>query len=263
METILERIIEEKKIEVAHLKEAFSAESHKRTQPLRSFYDRCQQADEIQVIAEFKRSSPSKGDINTALEPDRQSSVYEQAGAAMVSVLTDEPFFGGTMADLKDVRESVDLPVLNKDFIIDRIQIDRAHAFGADVILLIVAALTDKQLKDLYDYARQKNLDVLVEVHNEEELDRAQKIKPRLIGVNNRNLKTFEVNLATTEKLAQGIDTKRQVLVSESGIKNSEDVRRVAAAGAKAILVGETLMKAEDPADMIRQFKKGATQHAH
>lgn len=263
METILNRIIEKKNEEVAYLKETFSAASHTRTQPVRSFYERCQQIDEMHIIAEFKRSSPSKGEINTALEPGRQSSVYEEAGASMVSVLTDEAFFGGTMTDLKAVRETVGLPVLNKDFIIDRIQIDRAYAFGADVILLIVAALSDEELKDLYAYARSKELDVLVEVHNEEELGRAQKIKPRLIGVNNRNLKTFEVNLETTEKLAQKIDTQKQVLVSESGIKSSEDVRRVAAVGARAILVGETLMRAQDPADMIQQFKRGAIQHAH
>lgn len=263
METILNRIIEKKKEEVAYLKETFSAAAKPRTQPVRSFYTRCENREDMQVIGEFKRSSPSKGEINTELEPDRQSSIYEEAGASMVSVLTDEPFFGGSMADLKAVRETVELPVLNKDFIIDRIQIDRAYAYGADVILLIVAALTDEELKELYSYARLKELDVLVEVHNEEELERAQKIKPRLIGVNNRNLKTFEVNLETTEKLAQRIDTQKQVLVSESGIKTSEDVRRVAAVGARAILVGETLMKAQDPADMIQQFKRGAIQHAH
>lgn len=263
METILARIIEKKKEEVVYLKESFSAVAQPRTHPVRSFYNRCQNTEDMQVIAEFKRSSPSKGDINTELKPDRQSSLYEEAGASMVSVLTDEPFFGGNMADLKAVRETVELPVLNKDFIIDRIQIDRAYAFGADVILLIVAALSDKQLEDLYAYARSKELDVLVEVHNEEELERAQKIKPRLIGVNNRNLKTFEVNLETTEKMTKKIDTQKQVLISESGIKTSEDVRRVAAVGARAILVGETLMKAKNPADMILQFKRGAKQHAH
>ncbi|EXJ23945.1 Indole-3-glycerol phosphate synthase [Alkalibacterium sp. AK22] len=263
METILDRIIEEKKKEVVFLKEHFSIEEIQRKQPVRSFYDRCQTEGGMQVIAEFKRSSPSKGEINTALQPDKQAKVYEQAGAGMISVLTDQPFFGGTIADLEAVREAVDLPVLNKDFVIDRIQIDRAYAYGADVILLIAAALSDSQLNDLYTYARSKELDVLVEVHNQAELKRVQQVGPRLIGINNRNLKTFEVDLATTEALADQIDTSKQVLISESGIVSAADVKQVSKAGAKAVLVGETLMRAEDPAGLIQTFKEGATQHAH
>ncbi|MCC5894145.1 MAG: indole-3-glycerol phosphate synthase TrpC [Alkalibacterium sp.] len=262
MGTILDKILTEKKNEVIRLKESFPKETRQRTAPVRSFYDRCKEADDMQVIAEFKRSSPSKGEINHSIHPDKQAEIYEAAGASMVSVLTDEPFFGGTMDDLAAVREAVTLPVLNKDFIIDPIQIDRAYVYGADVILLIAAALSDDQLNTLHEYASDKGLEVLVEVHNEDELKRAQFVQPKLIGVNNRNLKTFEVTLDTTEELANLIDTDKQILVSESGMTSADDASRVWKAGARAILVGETLMRAENVKETVQSFKQGATNHA-
>lgn len=172
----------------------------------------------------------------------------------MLSVLTDQTFFKGSMQDLLEVSKTVSLPVLNKDFIIDPVQIDQAYAYGADLILLIVAALTDDKLKELHYYAESLGMEVLVEVHNEDELKRTQALSPKLIGVNNRNLKTFDVNLETTERLAQLIDTEKVVLVSESGMLTSEDVRRVEKAGARAVLVGETLMKSDNVADTIKSF---------
>lgn len=255
--TILEKILKEKEKEVAELKHSFDANVVKREEDIRSFYEKCQHARDIQVIAEFKRSSPSKGQINHGINPDVQAKLYEKAGASMMSILTDEPFFKGSMKDLAAVRKAVDLPLLNKDFIIDPIQIDRAYAYGADVILLIVAALSDAKLKELYEYATSLGLDVLVEVHNQEELERTKRIQPKLIGINNRNLKTFEVTLETTEKLAKQVDLTEQILVSESGIASALDVQRVKRAGAKAILVGETLMKAKNVEETIASFKKG------
>lgn len=262
METILTKIIKEKQKEVLRLKESLSKETFKRTVPVRSFYDRCKEAKDMQVIAEFKRSSPSKGEINHSIEPGKQARIYAEAGASMISVLTDEPFFKGEMADLAAVREAVDLPILNKDFIIDPVQIDRAYVYGADVILLIVAALSDEQLKSLNEHAEGLGLEVLVEVHNEEELQRAQIIQPKLLGINNRNLRTFDVSIETTERLAEKVDTAEQVLISESGMTSVEDVKRTWDAGARAILVGETLMKAENAKVTIQSFKQGADSDA-
>ncbi|OJF94606.1 indole-3-glycerol phosphate synthase TrpC [Alkalibacterium sp. 20] len=262
METILKTILKEKQKEVFRLKESFSKETLKRTVPVRSFYNRCKEAKDMQVIAEFKRSSPSKGEINHSIEPGKQAKIYAEAGASMISVLTDKPFFQGEMADLVAVREAVSLPILNKDFIIDPVQIDRAYVYGADVILLIVAALSDEQLKNLNEYAEGLGLEVLVEVHNEEELQRAQVIQPKLIGINNRNLKTFEVTLETTERLAEKVDTAEQVLISESGMSSVEEVKRAWHAGARAILVGETLMKAKNVKETIHSFQQGADNDA-
>lgn len=252
--TILDTILEEKKNEVSRLKKLDPTHFPERNRMLHSFYTTCRTAEEIQVIAEFKRSSPSKGEINHQLDPRTQACAYRDADAAMLSVLTDQTFFKGSMQDLLEVSETVSLPVLNKDFIIDSVQIDQAYAYGADVILLIVAALTDDKLKELHYYAESLGMEVLVEVHNEDELKRTQALSPKLIGVNNRNLKTFDVNLETTERLAQLIDTEKVVLVSESGMLTSEDVRRVEKAGARAVLVGETLMKSDNVADTIKSF---------
>jgi len=164
----------------------------------------------------------------------------------MISVLTDRQFFQGNYQDLAQVKQTVELPILNKNFIIDEIQIDHAYSYGADLILLIVASLTEERLKQLYDHAKKLGLEVLVEVHDESELKAAQAIGAKLIGVNNRDLKTFTVDLAVTERLAQLIDHDREILISESGLQTADDVRRVKQAGAKAILVGETLMRSAD-----------------
>jgi indole-3-glycerol phosphate synthase len=253
LETILDRIINEKQKEVLKLRE----EGFLKVEPKlkRSFIQKLQQAEEIAIISEFKRASPSKGLINNGVEPADQAARYEKAGASAVSVLTDSTFFKGSFADLRAVREAVDLPILCKDFIIDSIQIDQAAAHGADIILLIVAALDETTLEQLYQYARSLDLEVLVEVHNQEELEKALNLGAKLIGVNNRDLKTFNVSLDVTESLAILIKDSGAFLISESGIHRKEDVERVRNAGVNGILVGEALMKSLDLAKSFQDFR--------
>lgn len=241
--TILDTILAEKAKEVARLKEQYQSASKQINQPIKSLYDMFIQSEYMNVIAEIKRASPSKGSINPDVNPPEQGRNYEKYGASVISVLTDYPFFKGTMEDLAAVREAVDIPILNKDFIIDEVQIDRAKDYGANVILLIAAALPKDHLLKLFTYAKQLNLEVLFEVHNEEELLVAQEIGATIIGINNRNLKTFEVDLAITERLAALIDTSKTVVISESGIKTTGDVERIKQTGARGILVGETMMR--------------------
>jgi len=193
------------------------------------------------LIAEVKKASPSAGIICPDFDPVRMAREYETAGATCLSVLTDEKFFQGSLLHLQMVRAAVKLPLLRKDFIIEERQILVAAQFGADAILLIARILSDEELKHLYSLAVGGGLAALVEVHDEAELDRALAIGARLIGVNNRDLDTFKVDLGTTERLAT--KAKGKLLVAESGIHSRADVERVKRAGARAILVGEALMK--------------------
>jgi indole-3-glycerol phosphate synthase len=250
VETILDRIIEEKRKEVQKLREGNCIKVE--AKPRRSFIHKLTAADEIAIISEFKRASPSKGIINSGAAPAEQAARYEQAGASAISVLTDSTFFKGSFSDLRAVREVVDLPILCKDFIIDSSQIDMAAENGADIILLIVAALDQESLIKLYQYAQGLNLEVLVEVHNQVELENALQIGAQLIGVNNRDLKTFTVSLETTESLAKSIKDAGAFLISESGIHQKEDVERVRNAGANGILVGEAFMTSPD---LLKSFK--------
>lgn len=253
--TILQNIIDYKKTLLPTLlqnKPNFDVVSKKRP----SLYEELRKAEKLQIIAEMKRASPSKGVINENVDPVEQASKYAKAGAVCISVLTEDKFFKGSFEDLARIANNVDVPLLNKDFIIHEVQIDYAKASGASVILLIVAALTDEQLKTLYDYATKEGLDVLVEVHNEEELERALAINPKIIGVNNRDLKTFHVDLIQTEKLANRIlQFEDIVFISESGIWEEKDAVRVANAGARAILVGESLMRSGNVEEAIRSFQ--------
>ncbi|KPL57904.1 indole-3-glycerol phosphate synthase TrpC [Rossellomorea vietnamensis] len=259
MSTILDTILEKKKEEVKELKRNGYTSYQTGNIQVPSLYQSLKSAQTLQVIAEIKRASPSKGDIRTGVDPVKQAVAYEEAGACAISVLTDTPFFKGRMEDLANVRRAVSIPILCKDFIIDEIQIDRAKDAGADVILLIVAALKPPRLKELYSYASNLELEVLVEVHNEEEMVKALEVGATIIGVNNRNLKTFEVDLLITESLASMVKDREVVLISESGIKDEQDSGRVKDAGAQGILVGETLMKSNDPAATLSalQVKKG------
>ncbi len=247
---ILERIIETKRAEVLQLKlngvERISRETLKP-----SIKQRLAGA-ELSVIAEIKRASPSKGTIALDVDVVAQAKQYEASGATVISVLTDETYFKGSMDDLAAVAAAVDIPVLCKDFIIDRVQIDRAKAHGARLILLIVAALEQETLADLYAYAYAEGLEVLVEVHDEEELRRAEAIGAQIIGINNRNLKKFEVDLQTSVGLLEQKQPDVRY-ISESGIKTVEEARLLHAAGADGILVGETLMRADDPQVFIRE----------
>lgn len=203
-------------------------------------------AQQPAVIAEIKKASPSKGILRDPFDPVTIAQSYEQAGATCLSVLTDVDFFQGSDAYLQAVREVVDLPLLRKDFTIDAYQIYEARTLGADCILLIVAALNDTQLHDLAQLAAELSLDVLVEVHDAEELARAITLQPRLIGINNRNLRTFETHLETTLDLLDTLSAD-QLVVSESGIHTPVDVQRLLDAGVYAFLVGEAFMRADDP----------------
>jgi indole-3-glycerol phosphate synthase len=253
VETILDRIIHEKRKEVQKLREENQIKVESKLK--RSLIQKLQRADEIVIISEFKRASPSKGMINNGVEPAEQAVCYEQAGASAISVLTDSTFFKGSFSDLKAVREVVNLPILCKDFMIDSSQIDMAAKNGADIILLIVAALDDDTLGKLYQYAIDQDLEVLVEVHNQAELVRALKLGAQLIGVNNRDLKTFNVSLEVTETLAKSVKDAGAFLISESGIHQKEDVERVRNAGANGILVGEALMKSPDLVKSFLEFR--------
>ncbi|MGE8207605.1 indole-3-glycerol phosphate synthase TrpC [Heyndrickxia sp. NPDC080065] len=253
--TILNKILAEKEKEVRRLREVYQAQKQVTTKTPESIYNTFRKEKTMSIIAEIKRASPSKGDINPSVNPAAQAKQYEALGANAISVLTDEPFFKGSMNDLKEVRDVVNLPILCKDFIIDPIQIDRAKDYGANIILLIVAALPKQQLKELYDYAKSLNLDVLVEVHNESELEIALEIGANIIGINNRDLRTFQVDLGVTEKLASLIKEKDVLIIGESGIKQQEDVEIMKKAGVKGILVGETLMRAIDLNHTFRQLK--------
>ncbi len=205
------------------------------------------------VIAEVKKASPSVGLIDPDFDPVRQAKRYLDGGASCLSILTDETYFQGSLNYLTEISRFSAAPLLRKDFTIHEVQIHEASVAGADAILLIVAALDDDTLRRLYDEAKAFMLDVLVEVHDLREMERALDLGADLIGVNNRNLKTFEVDLATTEALADEVPDE-VLLVSESGIKTPEDAMRVLEAGANAVLIGESLMRADDPSREIEAY---------
>ncbi|MBS7577420.1 MULTISPECIES: indole-3-glycerol phosphate synthase TrpC [unclassified Enterococcus] len=238
----LEQILSEKAKEVAEMPLEMPGKVRKTT----GFVRRLQEHPEyLQVIGEVKRASPSLGAINMAVDVLQQAKSYEIAGVSAISVLTDPVFFKGNIEDLKLVAKNVDLPVLNKDFIIDKKQINRAVNAGATIILLIVAALEPEQLRELFNYATACGLEVLVEVHNQAELAIAHEIKANLIGINNRNLKTFEVSLQTSLDLVPN-QLADCFYISESGIKSATEAALVAK-HYRAVLVGEALMKDGNP----------------
>ncbi|HIE64595.1 MAG: indole-3-glycerol phosphate synthase TrpC [Nitrospira sp.] len=204
------------------------------------------------LIAEIKKASPSKGIIRERFDPLEIAQIYEDGGAAALSILTEEHFFLGNPATLKAVRSKVSLPLLKKDFIIDAIQVYEGRAWGADAILLIAALLEKSEVKDYFDLARELTLDVLVEVHTEKELEMIVEWAP-MIGINNRNLETFETNLETTFRLLKEVPEGR-TLVSESGIASRKDIEALQEAGIDAILVGESLMASEDIGKKMKEL---------
>jgi len=253
---ILDTIVEQKKLEVARLPRRTVSWAQLKA----ALEKRCDQRDfmgalrkpkagSIALIAEVKKASPSAGVICPNFDPVQIAREYEAAGASCLSVLTDEKFFQGSLDHLRQIRAAVKLPLLRKDFIIDERQILEAIEWGADAILLIVAILTDEQLRRYHSLALEAGVAALVEVHDHAELERALAVGARLIGVNNRDLKTFKVDLATTERLAAKLARSAadapvpRILVAESGIHSRADVDRLARCGATAILVGESLMK--------------------
>lgn len=224
--------------------------------PVRGFADALNErvaAGEPAVIAEIKKASPSKGVIRADFHPDDIAVSYEFGGAACLSVLTDVDFFQGADAYLQEARAACTLPVLRKDFIVDPYQVYEARVLGADCILLIVAALDDAQLVELSSLAMELGMDVLVEVHDIDELERALQVPVPLVGINNRNLRTFEVSLDNTLAMKDAVPRDR-LLVTESGILMAEDVVKMRSAGVNAFLVGETFMRAEEPGEALRQL---------
>jgi indole-3-glycerol phosphate synthase len=260
MSDILDRILAKKSEEViaAQIARPFAqVDADARAQsPTRGFERSLRakiDAGSAAVIAEIKRASPSKGVLRVDFDPAAIAASYERAGAACLSVLTDRTFFQGGAEDLVAARAACALPALRKEFIIDEYQVAESRALGADAILLIVAALEDPQMADLEAAALALGMDVLVEIHDGAELDRALRLKTPLLGINNRNLRSFEVTLDTTLSLLPQVPADR-LLVTESGILGRADVQRMREAGVHAFLVGEAFMRADDPGAALAEL---------
>jgi indole-3-glycerol phosphate synthase len=253
---ILRSIVESKRSEVAALSAARRGDLRARAAdapPPRDFRGALGAGARVSLIAEIKRRSPGAGEIRPGLDPAALAGVYAGAGAAAVSVLTDGPYFGGSLADLAAVRAAVTLPVLRKDFTLDSVQVDEARAAGADAVLLIARILPDARLVELRDQAEALGMAALVEVHDGAELDRAVAAGTTLLGINNRDLTTFRTDLAVTERLVDGLPAG-VVVVSESGVRTGADVARLGEAGVDAVLVGEALLRAPDPGARVTEL---------
>ncbi|MBV12698.1 MAG: indole-3-glycerol-phosphate synthase [Flavobacteriaceae bacterium] len=255
----LDKILIEKKISISFLKKNNSIsklEENFNNFSKRNFVEALSKkisAQNIAVIAEIKKSSPSKGVIRENFILEDIAKDYSKNGASCLSILTEEPFFNGKIEYVEQARNVVDIPILRKDFIIDDIQISETKAIGADCILLIVAALDDYQLNDFYEHSKNIDLDVLVEVHNFKELERALKISPELLGINNRNLSTFEVDIQNSIELLKEVPDEVTV-ISESGILNQAHLERLTEAGIYGFLIGEKFMRAESPGQDLAEL---------
>ncbi len=254
---ILDKIIETKKVEVANQKKVVSSAQ---LEKYPAFFRKCNSLKEnllkdgaSGIIAEFKQKSPSKGEINFAVKVEDVTKSYVEAGASCLSVLTDYEYFGGNLANLAKARETnPDIPILRKDFMIDTYQIIEAKAYGADVILLIAACLEKGQALELAKKAKELGLDVLMEIHNAEELEIVNDYVD-IVGVNNRNLKTFEVSVETSVELSKLIPEKF-VKISESGLSGAKEIKYLRETGFKGFLIGETFMKNDNPGEACKQF---------
>lgn len=251
---ILDTIVARKKEEVEALKREGQFTPDAPVDPPRGFMRALQDAKGVAIIAEAKKASPSKGVIEPNFDPVEIARRYQAGGAHAMSVLTDRDFFQGKLEYLIQIRHTVDLPVLRKDFIIDPLQINEAHRAGADAILLIAAILDTSQLRDYRIQAEQYGMDVLVEVHDEHELASALKAESRLIGINNRNLNDFTVDLNTTFRLLESIPDSIPV-VSESGISTAKEIAALKDHGVTAALIGESLMRSGDQRQLLREFQ--------
>jgi indole-3-glycerol phosphate synthase len=251
---ILERILKQKLEETAEL-----------VQP-RTRMSEALKRKGLSVIGEIKRASPSKGIINGVVDPLKQLRLYEQGGADSVSILTDRTFFGGSNDDFRSLRSRTSLPLLRKDFLVTEVQIYETLFLGADALLLIAAALEKTRLEELLSLTYSLGMEAIVEVHTEEELRSVMGTPAPILGINNRNLNDFSVDLRTTEKLmrilASAEGEASRVVVSESGVRSVEDAEYLASLGVNGILVGEALMRAENPEEMLRSFKKSGRRAA-
>jgi len=249
---ILARIVEHKKAELVDRVGGIARAAEDSVAHRRDFFDAITRVRPA-IIAEIKKASPSGGVLMEDFDPPAIARTYQQGGAAALSVLTDEKHFKGSLQNLESARAAVNIPVLRKDFTIDSYHVHQAAAHGADAILLIAAILTERQMRDFRELAETYRMSALVEVHDQEELKPAIASGARIIGVNNRNLHTFKVDLATSLRLADKIPST-VVKVAESGIRSAEDVQRLSAAGYQAFLVGEHLMKSGDAAQALRML---------
>lgn len=259
---VLSEIVDKKRARLAQAKELVALETlrddafAKRAGSTPHALRRALHNDGINIIAEFKRRSPSKGVIRADADLLEVVRSYQKGGAVALSVLTEEDYFDGSLADLRSTKTCVDLPVLRKDFVIDEYQVYESAAAGADAVLLIVAALNDRQLGALHHLAEDElGMDVLVEVHAADEMKRAADCGAKLIGVNNRDLRTFEVSLDTSLELAS-LAPSEALLVSESGLNSGSDLRRLKERGFKGFLIGESLMRAADPEVALRDLRR-------
>jgi len=254
MHSRLIEILEVKKQEVAQLKKkGISSPGQSFISQIRDFKSAISQPGRINLIAEIKFASPSAGTIRERTDPVKIGRIYERAGAAAISLLTDEKFFHGHLEYLPEVKQAVSLPILQKDFIIDEIQIREALAWGADAILLIVRILSEAQIKELLDVCHENGLAALVEVHDREDLEKAIDSKAEIIGINNRDLDTFEINLQTTDELARQVPIGH-IIVGESGIHNQKDIEGLKGSKVNAVLVGSSLMSSDDMEPKTREM---------
>lgn len=258
MSSILDQIVQQKRLEVAAAKGQVTlaelsalAES---MSPTRNFAQALRATDQVALIAEIKQASPSKGLIRADFQPADIALIYTEAGAACISVLTDQKFFQGSLEYLWQVREVTQLPLLRKDFVVDEYQIYEARRWGADAVLLIAAILSDAQLVEYLSLARSLGLASLVEVHTPAEMERVLQTPATIIGVNNRDLHTFQTDISTTFELQKVMADQDRILVSESGIYTRDQVEQLQQAGVQAILVGDALMRAPDIAGQVREL---------
>jgi indole-3-glycerol phosphate synthase len=251
---ILDTIVDRKRQEVDSFKKHGISAPDCQVDPPRGFQQALTEYRGLAVIAEAKKASPSKGVICADFDPARIAASYEQGGAQAISVLTDEHFFQGSLDYIPLVRQTVKLPVIRKDFIIHELQIEQAGKYGADAILLIAAILDYEQIRDYLAMAKELDMDVLTEVHDEQELEKTLAAGCQLVGINNRNLKDFTVDLQTTFRLQKEIPAEIPV-VSESGIKDHDDMQRLADHGVAAALIGETLMRAAAQSAALKELR--------
>ncbi|MEO8647777.1 MAG: indole-3-glycerol phosphate synthase TrpC [Acidobacteriota bacterium] len=257
--TFLDKIVSAKRTRVAALKNNIqelirSARSVRDQADPHRFQTVLSDLDQSGVIAEFKRASPSKGRIDAAADPAQRAKQYQAGGASAMSILTEEDFFLGSLDDLKAARQAIDIPILRKDFVLDPVQVYESAAAGADAVLLIAAILDDDMISTLFRLANDElGMDAIVEVHNRQELERAERINARLIGINNRDLNTFEVSLDVSRDLARRSNGSA-LLIAESGLSSADEINELRALGFSGFLIGESLMRSGDPAEALKKL---------